>query len=227
MNRAASIIFAIVLISVVADAAQDPPVEQPKPAVPVVVPATPATTTPATTTPAAPPQPTDACVACHGPDGNTPTPLWPKIAGLSESYILKQLLEFQKGPQGDRNDPTMYGIVQNLSPQELDYFAKFYAAQKMTIGVVPQDKVALGQKIYRGGNLLSGVPACAACHDAAGQGNYLANFPRLSGQNSQYIVDQLTKYKSGVRKNIMMSDIAPRLTDEEIQAVASYVEGLH
>lgn len=169
----------------------------------------------------------ETCVACHGPDGNSPTPIWPKIAGLSQGYILKQLLEFKKGPQGDRNVPTMFGILQPFSDQDLADLAAFYAEQKTTIGTVPEDKLALGQKIYRGGNISSGVPACAGCHDATGMGNYLANFPRVSGQNSEYIVDQLTKFKNKTRTNIMMNDIAPRLTDEEIQAVASYVEGLH
>jgi cytochrome c553 len=167
------------------------------------------------------------CIACHGPDGNSPTPAWPKIAGLAEGYIYKQLLEFKKGPNGDCNDPTMYGIVQNLSGQDMLDLAAYYASKEMTIGAVPQDKLELGQKIYRGGNLLSGAPACAPCHDPTGKGNYLANFPRLSGQNSQYIVTELNKFKSKMRVNIMMNDIAARLTDDEIQAVASYVEGLH
>lgn len=167
------------------------------------------------------------CVACHNADGNSTTPIWPKIAGLSESYIIKQMLEFQKGPKGDRNSPTMFGIVQNLTPQDIADLAAYYSTQEMSIGSVAPDKVALGQKIYRGGNLLSGVPACAACHDPAGKGNYLANFPRLGGQNSQYIIEELSKFKNKERINIMMNDIAARLTAEETQAVASYVEGLH
>lgn len=170
------------------------------------------------------------CVACHGVDGNSPTPLWPKLAGMAEGYLLQQLLEFQKGDKGARNDPTMYGMVQNLSQQDLADLAAYYSTQEMTLGTVPQDMVALGQRVYRGGNLATGVPACAACHDAGGKGNYLAKFPRLGGQNSQYIVDQLTKFKSKVRANDpngMMEDIAARLSDKEIEAVASYVAGLH
>lgn len=167
------------------------------------------------------------CVACHGPDGNSPTPIWPKIAGLSEAYVLKQLLAFKNGVQGERYDPTMYGIVQNMTPQDFVDLAAYYATQQMTMGVARPDNISLGQKLYRGGNLLTAVPACAACHDAAGLGNYLAKIPRLGGQNSQYIVDQLHKFKNMTRGNNMMNDIAKRMTDQEIEAVANYVAGLH
>ena len=172
----------------------------------------------------------ETCVACHGADGNAVTPLWPKLAGMPESYLLKQLLEFKKGDQGLRNDPSMYAMVQNLQPQDLADLAAYFASQEMALGAAQQNLLALGQQIYRGGNIASGVPACAACHDANGKGNYLANFPRLGGQNAQYIVDQLNKFKTKVRKNdpnSMMEDIAARLTDKEIEAVASYVSGLH
>jgi len=172
----------------------------------------------------------EVCTACHGTNGNSPTPLWPKIAGLSEKYLYSQLIEFRKGDKGLRNDPTMYGIVQHMSDQDLADLAAFYARQKMTVGTVAQNFVEVGQKVYRGGNIHSGVPACAACHDATGKGNALANFPRLSGQNPQYVIDQLTKFKTKVRKNDpngMMEDIAARLTEQEIEAVANYVSALH
>jgi cytochrome c553 len=172
----------------------------------------------------------EVCTACHGVDGNSPTPIWPKIAGLSQSYILSQLLEYQKGDKGSRNDPTMYSIVQNFNQQDLADLAAYFSSQEMTIGTAQQNLVALGQQIYRGGNILSGVPACAACHGATGTGNSLAKFPRLGGQNSAYIVDQLTKFKTMARHNdpnSMMENIAGRLTDKEIEAVASYVSGLH
>jgi len=170
------------------------------------------------------------CVACHGVDGNSVTPIWPKIGGLSESYLLEQLVEFKKGPQGNRYDPSMYGIVQNFSQQDLEDLAAYYSQQAMALGTANQGMVALGQQIYRGGNLLTGVPACAACHAADGGGNYLANFPRLSGQNSGYISAELSKFKTKERKNdpsSIMQDIAARLSNEEIEAVANYVAGLH
>lgn len=171
-----------------------------------------------------------ACVACHGPDGNTITPAWPKIAGLSQTYLLQQLLDFQKGEKGPRYDPTMYGIVQNMTMQDLADLSAYYSAQVMTVGAADQSLVALGQSIYRGGNLATGVPACAACHGASGAGNYLAMFPKLGGQNSGYIVDTLNRFKQGQRSNDpnnIMRDIAAKMTNEEIEAVASYVAGLH
>lgn len=170
------------------------------------------------------------CIACHSVDGNTVTPIWPKIAGLSESYALKQLLDFQKGEAGPRYNPTMYGIVQNLNKQDLEDLAAYYATQTMTIGEAQPDQVALGQAIYRGGNLVTGVPACAACHGPTGNGNSLALFPKLSGQNSAYIVEQMSNFKNNKRSNDpnhIMSDIAAKMTDKEIEAVASYVAGLH
>ena len=172
----------------------------------------------------------EACIACHGNDGNSITPIWPKIAGLSESYALKQLLDFQKGENGPRYDPTMYGIVQGLTPQDLADLSAYYSTQTMTIGEAQANKVALGQAIYRGGNLATGVPACSACHSPTGSGNSLAMFPRLGGQNSEYIIAQMNKFKNNTRSNDpnnIMRDIAAAMTEEEIQAVASYVAGLH
>lgn len=171
-----------------------------------------------------------ACVACHSADGNTTTPLWPKIAGMSEGYLLKQLLDYKKGEKGPRFDPTMYSIVATLSEQDLADLAAFYATQVPTIGQVPSNYVAQGQALYRGGNLTSGVPACAACHSPKGDGNSLALFPRLGGQNSQYVRDQLLKFKSKQRSNdpnSMMRDIAARLNEQELEAIAQYVQGLH
>lgn len=170
------------------------------------------------------------CVACHGVDGNTSTAIWPKIAGLPYGYLLQQLQDFQKGEKGPRYEATMYGILQNLTQQDLEDLAAYYATQTMTVGAAQKDKVALGQEIYRGGNIESGVPACAACHGPTGSGNYLALFPRLGGQNSDYIVAQLKKFRDKQRTNDpnnIMQDIAARMTDEEIEAVASYVAGLH
>ncbi len=175
-------------------------------------------------------QKSETCVACHGVDGNTVTSLWPKIAGMSEGYLLKQLLDYKKGEAGNRYDPTMYSIVAELSDQDLADLAAFYATQQMTIGEVPENFVSIGQEIYRGGNLASGVPACSACHGADGKGNYLALFPRLSGQNPEYVRDQLMKFKNKQRSNGpngMMRDIASKLTDQEMEAVAQYVQGLH
>lgn len=172
----------------------------------------------------------EACVACHGLDGNSITPIWPKIAGLSYEYLMQQLLNFQQGEKGPRYDPTMYGIVANLSGQDLADLSAYYTTQTMSIGAADPSKVELGQAIYRGGNVASGVPACSACHGPTGSGNYLANFPRLGGQNSEYVVAQLNKFRDKTRSNdtnSIMRDIAGKMTDKEIEAVASYVAGLH
>lgn len=172
----------------------------------------------------------EACIACHGVDGNAITPIWPKIAGLSQAYSMQQLLDFQKGESGPRYDPTMYGIVQNLTAQDFADLTAYYATQTMSIGAAQADKVALGQEIFRGGNLATGVPACAACHGITGAGNSLALFPRLGGQNSDYIIAQMNKFRNNQRSNdvnSIMRDIASKMTDKEIEAVASYVAGLH
>lgn len=171
-----------------------------------------------------------ACIACHGVDGNATTPIWPKIAGLSQAYTIQQLMDFQKGESGPRYEATMYGIVQNLTAQDFADLAAYYATQTMSIGAAQADKVALGQQIFRGGNLATGVPACAACHGPTGAGNSLALFPRLGGQNSDYIIAQMNKFRNNQRSNdanSIMRSIASKMTDKEIEAIASYVAGLH
>jgi cytochrome c553 len=170
------------------------------------------------------------CAVCHGADGNSVVAAWPKIAGQSERYLIEQLTEFRKGEKGNRFNAVMYGLVQSLSDQDIADIAAFYAAQKPTSGTVPQQWASLGEKLYRGGNFLTGVPACAGCHDPKGEGNALARFPALSGQQPDYVIEQLKAFKSGVRNNDpneIMRDITKRMTDDEIEAVGNYVSGLH
>jgi cytochrome c553 len=170
------------------------------------------------------------CVACHGDDGNSLNPAWPKLAGQYSDYLSKQLFEYRKGPDGDRNDPTMYGMVANLSDEDIHDLSSFYATQKPTIGNARSDLVELGARIYLGGNISSGVTACVACHGPKGLGNNLAGFPKVSGQHAQYINDQLRAFKEGKRANDsagMMRMISARMSDAEIEAVSSYIEGLH
>jgi len=169
------------------------------------------------------------CVVCHGSDGNSVVAAWPKIAGQSERYLIEQLKEFRKGQQGNRFNAVMFGITQALTDQDIADLAAFYAAQKPTPGVVEEQWVSLGEKIYRGGNSASGVPACAGCHDPKGLGNALAGFPPLSAQQSDYVIEQLKAFKSGTRlndPNQIMQDITKRMTDSEIEAVGHYVSGL-
>lgn len=172
----------------------------------------------------------EVCAACHGVDGNSTVPAWPKIAGQGDLYLVKSLIEFRKGNKGARFEPSMFAMVQNLSDQDIADLAAYFASQTMSPGAAKADLVALGEKIYRGGNLASGVPACAACHGARGEGNNLAKFPRLSGQQADYTLDQLKKFKAKTRAddpNGIMQDISQRMSEEEMKAVSSYVSGLH
>ena len=170
-----------------------------------------------------------ACVACHNADGNSTNPLWPKIAGQHESYLFKQLQEFRKGPDGGRNQPVMLGIIGGMSQQDFADLAAYFAAEKMSSGETPAATAVLGERLYRGGNLATGVSACSACHGPGGMGNTAAGFPRLAGQHSAYIVDQLKKFRTEERHNdvgAMMQDIAKRMTDAEMQAVGDFIQGL-
>jgi cytochrome c553 len=173
----------------------------------------------------------EICAACHNADGNSTIVQNPKIAGQSEKYLINQLIEFRKGDKGNRNEPIMYGMTQALSDQDIEDLAAYYASQVPTIEAADPDLVALGEKLYRGGNLKTGVPACGpACHHMQGLGNHAAAFPRLSGQHPDYIAEELRKYQRGERKsdrNGIMRDIASRLTEQEIKALSSYVSGLH
>ncbi len=170
------------------------------------------------------------CVACHGPDGNSTTPLWPKIAGQYENYLAKELKDFRLGEKGPRYEPSMFGMTANLSDQDIADLAAFYASEKPTEGQAQQALVALGEKIYRGGNIKTGVTACSACHNPQGAGNALAVYPRLGGQHADYIANQLRAFRDGKRSNSpngMMESISQRMSEEEIKAVSSYIEGLH
>jgi len=170
------------------------------------------------------------CTPCHAADGNADSPTFPKLSGLASSYIIKELQEFKKGPSGHRNNPVMLTIANQLSDQDMQDLAEYYAKQVRTVGVASASNVELGQRIYRSGNLKTGVTACAACHLPDGSGNELAGFPRLSGQNPQYITEQLNAFKSGDRTNDLngiMQGIAARMSEDEIEAVSNYVSGLH
>lgn len=170
------------------------------------------------------------CAACHGVDGNSTVSIWPKISGQGDLYLIKELMEYRKGPQGHRFDPSMYAMVQQLTDRDIADLAAYFASQTMSGGAAKADLVALGEKIYRGGNLETGVPACAGCHGATGDGNNLARFPRLSGQHADYTMDQLKKFKAKTRSddpNGIMRDISQRLSEDEMKAVSSYVSGLH
>lgn len=167
------------------------------------------------------------CAACHGQDGNSINAEWPSLAGQNADYIMKQLHDFKSGA---RVNATMSPMAAPLSDQDIEDLAAYFSSQVMKQGSADETKVALGEAIFRGGNSASGVPACAACHSPNGMGNPAAKFPRLAGQHAKYTVIQLNNFRKGDRANDagnMMRNIAVKMTDAEIAAVAEYIAGLH
>jgi len=171
------------------------------------------------------------CAACHASDGNSIGPANPKIAGQFPEYLDKQLRDFkaQGGKKAVRENPVMAGMVANLSDADMKGLASFYASQKLKpAAAADKDLAALGQKVWRGGNAASGVPACAGCHGPAGAG-LPGQYPRLAGQYAEYVAAQLKAFKEGGRANDpngAMRGVAARLTEREIRAVSEYAAGL-
>ena len=171
------------------------------------------------------------CVACHAGDGNSPLPANPKLAGQFPEYLQKQLANFKPagGKKAERDSAVMAGMVANLSDADMRNVAAYYASQKLKPETAKSKELAAqGQKLYRGGNLATGVAACAGCHGPDGAG-IPSQYPRLAGQFAEYIETQLKAFRSGARANDangMMRGIAARMTDPEIKAVAEYVAGL-
>jgi cytochrome c553 len=170
------------------------------------------------------------CIACHGQDGISVSPIWPKLAGQHQSYLASQLHEFKKGPEGKRNNAIMYGISMALSDEDINNLSTYYESLDKSIGTTADDSFKLGQNIYRGGNMEYKIQACIACHGPNGDGNGPAAIPVLSGQHAEYIYSQLKNFQKSVRSNDpnkMMRNIVHRMTDEEIKSVAQYIQGLH
>ena len=190
------------------------------------------------------------CGACHGADGNSMVGTFPKLAGLGEKYLVKQLQDIQawdleqdaaKKETTGRKVPEMVGLLANLNDQDLADIAAHFAAQTMQLsGSKPLevqvnsglkvDALALGQRTYRAGNIATGVPACTGCHTPDGKGNVAAGFPRLSGQHPEYIEKQLRAFRAGDRTNdgdqMTMRSVAAQLSDAEIVALANYIAGV-
>jgi cytochrome c553 len=169
-----------------------------------------------------------SCVACHGADGNSVTPEWPSLAGQHPGYIVRQLEAYQSG---DREDVLMSAFASTLSIEDMHDLAAYFATLPAVQRGADPDLVELGERIYRSGLPDRGVAACIACHGPAGRGNSLATYPVVRGQHATYVVNTLHAYASGDRRsdgtiNQMMRDIAVTLRDDEIQAVASYMQGL-
>ena len=167
------------------------------------------------------------CSTCHGADGNSELSMNPKLAGQGANYIVKQLMDYKSGA---RANATMAAMVGSLSPQDMQDIAAWYSSQEVTLSGADAETLELGQRIYRGGNKELGVAACTACHSPTGSGNAPAGFPSLSGQHVDYTLTQLKSFRSGERANdnaSMMRSVVERLTDKELEALASYVSGLN
>ncbi len=164
------------------------------------------------------------CAACHGADGNSGTPTYPKLAKQHPEYIVKQLQEFKSGK---RENAIMKGFASALSDEDMKNIAYWVTSKETKPGFAKEkDLVVLGERIYRGGIADRQVPACAGCHSPNGAG-IPSQYPRLSGQHADYAIAQLTAFRDGVRKNsIQMTQVAAKLNDREIKAVADYVSGL-
>jgi cytochrome c553 len=167
---------------------------------------------------------TAVCAACHGPDGNSGVPANPKLAYQHPEYLVKQLQEFKNGK---RPSPIMQGFASQLSDADMKNIAYWIAAQKAKPGFAKdKELVALGERIYRGGIGERQVAACAGCHSPNGAG-VPSQFPRISGQHADYTTAQLLAFRDGARKNsLVMSQVAAKLNDREIKAVADYIAGL-
>lgn len=176
------------------------------------------------------------CAACHGATGISENPAWPNLAGQGQKYLIDQIQLFK---EKIRVNTLMNPQTENLSEQDIADLAAYFSSQTPNVGTADAEKefqgkslVKIGERIYRGGNAATGVPACMSCHAPNGVGNSAAKFPRLAGQHALYTAAQLRTYRSGSRyqpdENLdMMHDITSYMTDTEIDAVSEYIAGLH
>lgn len=167
------------------------------------------------------------CAACHGQNGVSVNPIWPKLAGQHAYYIEKELHDFQSKR---RTDLTMAPMAAGLNDVDIENLAAFFASIPSTVEAASASKIKLGEKIYRAGKASNGLPACIACHGPNGAGSAPARFPRIGGQHAAYLSKALKDFKSEARTNdhqAMMRDIAGRMSNKEIEAVSSYISGLH
>ena len=164
------------------------------------------------------------CVACHGVDGNSAVPMYPSIAGQSASYIAKQLADFKSGL---RVDPVMAGMVAALTEEDMKDLGAYFAVQAAKAG--SGETNAEGHKLYFGGDSAKGITACIACHGVKGKGMQQAAFPAVAAQSKDYLKKQLTSFRDGSRANdnsSIMRNIAIKLSDAQIDALAQYMSGL-
>lgn len=170
------------------------------------------------------------CAACHGADGNSVVPNWPKLAGQHAPYLERQIGLIKSGL---RPVPEMAGIAIGLSDQDMADLAAYFSSQTNNAGLTDETLRAAGELLYRSGNPETDIPACMSCHGPAGEGNPLSGYPQLAGQHAVYSEKMLTGFRAGTTwgaddsSSKIMTDVANRLTDAEIKAVASYIQGLY
>jgi len=174
------------------------------------------------------------CASCHGPNGNSVNPEWPRLAGQNAVYIAEQLRLFRSRV---RNNPVMTPLTATLSDQDIDDLAVYFEAQTLVGLEADPSYWKAGEALYLGGDEAHSVPACVACHGPVGRGNLAAGYPALRAQQSVYVIKQLNDYASGARysganpaaatrNGVMMFTIAKRLSPEQIRDVASYLQGM-
>jgi cytochrome c553 len=185
-----------------------------------------------------------ACAACHGLDGNPTDAQYPRLAGMPERYVAQQLALFKAGQRNTGMAAVMMPMAAPLSAQDMRDLGAYFSQQKAAAGIADDSKIAtgpyagmkyfeVGQKLFRGGDPARGVPACMACHGPTGAGNPGPAYPHVAGQQSAYAVRRLQEYRSGTTSEAdrhsfdIMATVAKTLTDEEIQALGSYLQGLH
>ena len=171
------------------------------------------------------------CSACHGADGNSIDAIWPKLAGQGAPYQMRQVMAIRsEHGRVNAEAATMVPMVANVSEQDLEDIAAFYATQASTVEAADPELAEAGRRLYRAGDSERNIPSCMSCHGPGGRGNRLAAFPQLGGQHAAYSARQLRAYRDGVRTTdaaAMMREIASRLTDADIEAVSEYLSGLH
>ena len=172
------------------------------------------------------------CSACHGVDGNSMIDMYPKLAGQQATYLMKQLHDFRSaaktGGKEGRNDPIMGGMALMLSDQDIEDVAAYYSSQTKVV-IEVKDIPALGEQLYKGGDMTRGITACIACHGPQRAGTELAGFPDIGGQHANYLKIQLNKFSDTNRNNDlngMMQDIAKKLTSDDIEALSKYISSL-
>jgi len=170
------------------------------------------------------------CAACHSVDGNSVDPQYPKIAGQHADYTAQQLTLFKSGK---RMNPIMLGITATLTEQDMLDLAAYFATQQVKPALADEAFVATAQRLYRAGEAKRGIPACMACHGPTGHGNPASGYPSIAGQHAQYTADLLRRFRGGAvygeesdARAKIMSQVAATLTDAEIEALASYLQGL-